>query len=157
MGHLLEEIQYLVKVVSAKAKCTTFDELRFENGTCKEASLINLPLAFNFIKGHLYHCFLNIQEENSIFDKTESHANPWKFCWGIDCDVMFWQDKMLLLLLKHYIYILRCGCKSTCTKQCKLKKIAPSFANAKDYTKLDRISLKTIFGENEWQHLKRKR
>ena len=89
MGHLLEEIQYLVKVVSAKAKCTTFDELRFENGTCKEASLINLPLAFNFIKGHLYHCFLNIQEENSIFDKTESHANPWKFCWGIDCDVMF--------------------------------------------------------------------
>ena len=25
-------------------------------------------------------------------------------------------------------------------QKCKLKKIAPSFANAKDYTKLDRIS-----------------
>ena len=75
---LLEEIQYLVKVVSTKTKCTTFDKLRFENDTCKKASLTNLQLAFNSIKGHLYRCFFNIQEQSSIFNKpevTQTHAS----------------------------------------------------------------------------------
>ena len=114
------EIQYLVKFISAKTKCTIFDKLRFENDTRKKASLINLPLAFNSVKGHLYRCFFNIQEQNSVFNKTGSHANPCKFCWGIDGDVAFRQDKMLLSMLKHYT--LRCGCKSKCTKQCNCKK-----------------------------------
>ena len=46
--------------VSTKTKYTTFDEFRFENDTRKKASLINLRLAFNSIKGHLYRCFYNI-------------------------------------------------------------------------------------------------
>ena len=78
-----------------------FDELRFHNNTQKKASLINLPLAFNYIKGHLYSCFFNIQEQNSIFTKTRSHANLCKFCWGIDGGVTFRQDNMLLSMRKH--------------------------------------------------------
>ena len=91
-----------MKVVSTKTKCATFDKLRFENDTRKKASFMNLLLAFNSIKGHLYCCFFNIQEQNSIFNKTGSHANSCKFFWGIDGDVTFRKDKMLLSMLKHY-------------------------------------------------------
>ena len=91
-GCLLEETPYLVKAVSTKTKCTTFHEPRFENDTRKRASRTNLSLAFNSIKGHLYHCSFNIQEQNSIFKKPGSHANPFKFCWGFDGDEMTKQD-----------------------------------------------------------------
>ena len=107
-GHLLEEIQYLVKIVSTKTKCTTFDELSI---TYKSTT----------IKGHLYRCFFNIQEQNSIFNKTGSHANLCNPLWGIDGYVRFRQDKMLLSKLQHYI--LRYRCKSKCTKQYKCKKM----------------------------------
>ena len=100
-----------MKVVSTKTKCATFDKLRFENDTRKKASFMNLLLAsgsikgpsrVSSIKGHLYCCFFNIQEQNSIFNKTGSHANSCKFFWGIDGDVTFRKDKMLLSMLKHY-------------------------------------------------------
>ena len=119
--HLLDEIQYLVKVVSTKTKCTTFDELRFENNSRKKASLINLPLACNSIKSHLYRCFFNIQEQNIIFKKTGSHANLCKPFWGIHGDVRCRQGKMLLSMLQSYT--LRCGRKSKWTKQCKCKRM----------------------------------
>ena len=64
----------------AKTKFATFDELRFHNDTRKKASLINLPLVFDSMQGNLYSCFFNIQEQNSIFTKTGSHANPCKTC-----------------------------------------------------------------------------
>ena len=65
--------------VLSKAK-TTFDELRFHNDTHKKASLINLPVVFDSMQCNLYSCFFNIQEQNSIFTKTGSHANLCKTC-----------------------------------------------------------------------------
>ena len=76
---------YLAKVVSPTARCTTFDELRLENQTGKKASLINLPPTSNSIKGHLYCCFFIIQEQAIIYSKIESHADPG---WVVDSDVM---------------------------------------------------------------------
>ena len=95
-------MRYLVKVFSTKTKCTTFDVPRFENYTHREESLLNLPLASHFISSNLYRSLFNIQEQNRIFNNTRSHSNPHKFSWGIDGDVMFRQDKMLLSMLKHY-------------------------------------------------------
>ena len=79
---------------------------------------MNLPLAFSSIKRHLYDCFHNIQEQNSIFSKTGSHANPCKFFWRIDGEVAFRQDR-LLSMPKH---ALRRGCKLKWTKQWSARK-----------------------------------
>ena len=92
-----------------------------KNYTREKASLINLPLvASNSIKGYLYRCFFNIQEQNGIFNNTGSYANTCKFDWGIDGNVTFRHDKMLLSMPKHYT--LRCGGNSKCTKRCRCKK-----------------------------------
>ena len=77
INYLRQSEEYLVKVVSRTTRCTTFDELRFENYTGKKASLINLPPTSNSIKGHLYRCFFIIQQQTSIFNKTENHPDPW--------------------------------------------------------------------------------
>ena len=53
LGRFLEEIQYLVTVISTKTKRATFDVPRFENYIREKASLISLPLASNPMTGHL--------------------------------------------------------------------------------------------------------
>ena len=119
INFLRQSEEYLVKVVSPTTRCTTFDELRFENYASKKASLINLPPTSNSIKGHLYRCFFIIQQQTSIFNRIEYHADPCKFGWVVDSDAVFRPDKMLLSMPEHYT--IRCGCKSKCSKRCKCK------------------------------------
>ena len=45
-------------------KCAIFDVLRFEKYTRKSIT-INLPAVTSSIKGHLFCCFFNIQEETN--------------------------------------------------------------------------------------------
>ena len=121
INFLRQSEEYILQVVPPTARCTTFDELRFENYTGKKASLINLPPTSNSIKGHLCLCFFIIQQKTSVFNKTENHADPCEFGWVVDSDAMFRSDKMLLSMPEHYT--VRCGCKSKCTKRCKCKNI----------------------------------
>ena len=76
-GQLLEEIQYLVKVVSTKTKCTTFDELRYENNTRKKASLINLPVS------RVIYIAVSLTYKNKIvyltkLEVTQIYATPYE-------------------------------------------------------------------------------
>ena len=87
-----------IKVVSSTKGCTTFDELRFENYTSKETSLIYLLSTFNSIKCHLYRCLFIIQEQTSIYNKTKDHADPCEFVCVIDRDATLRPHKMLLLI-----------------------------------------------------------
>ena len=99
--------EYLVKVVSPTTKCTTFDDLRFENYTSKKASLINLLPTSNSIKNHLYCCFFIIQELTRIYNKPEHHNA--KDCAKLERTE---QKKAVIVVADFflsYVYVMRCA------------------------------------------------
>ena len=107
--------KYLVKVISPKSYCETFDDLRHEIYKTKEKALNELPPTSSTIRGHLLRSHYFVHLFSNILGSCSKIIEPANYGWIIENE--------LLVPTKHFATVpsyltTKCRFKKGCTKNC---------------------------------------
>ena len=107
--------KYLVRPISPKSNCETFDDLRYETCKTKQKALNELPPTSGTIRGHLLRSYYIVCLCWNLLDSISKTLQPGNCEWIIENEQLVPGNNFSTVLSD---FTTKCHCKKRCTKNC---------------------------------------